>query len=381
MIERRSYGWLKEVLAWSFSALLFAGGCADSGNSASSQNQLQRRVAIRKAGQPGVLMVGNETVTCDDIMATPMEYNQMFMSLAEFLGPLAQAGSLEQFKVWARPHVEEAVTSRISEILLYQEAKRQAGDEIDKSLEKAVDAEWRRFVLRFGGDEAKAEEALRQQKIDRRRLKEYWRKDILRQSYIASKLPPSRPVTYRELMQCYNDTKDKFFAVPAILKFHLIDIQPAKLQPTDPDQSRLEKARELASDLVKHLRAGEDFGTLAEQHAEASFIDHSSGIRPDSLAKPYDILLAAAEKIQPGEVAGPMEVEGHIFVMKLQENRSKGYEPFEKVQDQLEQKIIADRRKEALDKLAADLLEQTALSEKERFVDFCLETIYRMSKR
>lgn len=368
-------------MAWSFSALLFAGGCADSGNSASSEDQLQRRIAIRKAGQPGVLMVASETVTCDDIMATPMEYNQMFMSLAEFLGPLAQAGSLEQFKVWARPRVEEVVTARISEILLHQEAKRQAGDDIDKSLEKAVDAEWRRFVLRFGGDEAKAEEVLRQQKIDRRRLREYWRKDILRESYIASKLPASRPVTYRELMQCYNEIKDKFFVVPAILKFQLVDIQPAKLELTDPNQSRLEKARELANDLMKRLQAGEDFSTLAEQYREASFIDHSSGIRPDSLAKPYDILLAEAEKIERGQIAGPIEADGHIFIMKLQEKRSKGYEPFEKVQDQLERKVIADRRKEALDKLVAELMEQSALSEKEGFVDFCLETIYRMSKQ
>lgn len=158
MTKEKHYHWLEKVLAWSFSALFFAGGCGDSSDPVSTEDQLQRSILVRKAGQPGVLVVGNEVVTCDEIIATPMEYNQMIVSLAELLAPAAQAGSLEQFKQLARPRVEEVITSRISYILLYQQAKRQVGENIDESLEKAAEKEWRRFVLRFGGDEAKAEE-------------------------------------------------------------------------------------------------------------------------------------------------------------------------------------------------------------------------------
>ena len=369
---------MKEVLAWSFSALFFAGGCADSGNPGSGENQLQRSTLIRKAGQPGVLVVGSEAVTCDQIIATPMEYNQMIVSLAELLVPVAQAGSLEQFKQWARPRVEEVVTSRISYILLYQQAKRRAGENIDEALEKAAEKEWRRFVLRFEGDEAKAEEALRQQKIDRKGFKDYWKKELLRQSYIALKLGGNRPITQRELAQCYDEMKDKSFVIAASLSFRLIDIEPAKLQIADPQQDLLERARKLARELVDRIQAGEDLGTLAEQYREASFIDHGDGVQPDSLAKPYDILPAEAEKIERGQIAGPIEVEGHIFIMKLEENRPKSYQPFEKVQEQLEQKILADRQKEAIEKLNAELREQIVLSEKDTFVDFCLEQIYRM---
>jgi parvulin-like peptidyl-prolyl isomerase len=136
----------------------------------------------------------------------------------------------------------------------------------------------------------------------------------------------------------------------------------------------------LANDLMKRLQAGEDFGTLAEKYLQASFIDHSGGLQPDSLAKPYDILSAEAEKMERGQVAGPIEVEGHIFIMKLEEKRPKSYEPFEKVQEQLEQKIISDRQRQAIDKLNAELMEQIVLSDKDTFVDFCLERIYRMHR-
>ncbi len=384
MTEQRSYGWLKKVLAWSFSALLFGGSCADSSNPASSQDQLQRSTLIRKAGQPGVLVVGSEIVTCDQIIATPMEYNQVIVSLAELLAPVAQAGSLEQFKQWARPRVEEVVTSRISYILLYQQAKRQAGENIDEALEKAAEKEWRRFVLRFGGDEAKAEEALRQQKIDRKGFKDYWKKELLRQSYIALKLGGNRPITQRELAQCYDEMKDKSFVIPASLTFRLIDIEPAKLQTADPQQDLLQRARKLARELVDRIQAGEDFAELAKQYSHGhrrEFGGLWKPLHPDSLAKPYDALVPAAEKIQPGQIAGPIEVEGHIFIMKLEENRPRRYEPFEKVQEQLEQKILVDRQREAIEKLNAELREQIVLSVKDEFVDFCLEKIYRMDKQ
>jgi parvulin-like peptidyl-prolyl isomerase len=314
-----------------------------------------------------------------------MEYNQMIVSLAELLAPAAQAGSLEQFKQLARPRVEEVITSRISYILLYQQAKRQVGENIDEALEKAAEKEWRRFVLRFGGDEARAEQALRQQKIDRKGFKDYWKKELLRQSYISLKLRSDRPITQRELTQCYDEIKDKSFAVPASLTFRLIDIEPAKLQTADPQsvQGGLESAGKLARELVDRIRAGEDFAELAKQYSHGHSREFGGlwkPVNPDSLAKPYDVLVAAAEKMEQGQVAGPIEVEGHIFIMKLEEKRPKSYEPFEKVQEQLEQKVIADRQKEAIDKLNAELREQIVLSEKDEFVDFCLERIYQVNE-
>ena len=101
-------------------------------------------------------------------------------------------------------------------------------------------------------------------------------------------------------------------------------------------------------------------------------------VQPESLAEPYDILAAEAQKIEPGQIAGPIEMQGHIFIMKLEDKCSKDFQPFEKVQIELEQKIIFDRRKKALDKLDAELAQQVYLNEKDEFIDFCLDKIYEM---
>jgi hypothetical protein len=207
---------------------------------------------------------------------------------------------------------------------------------------------------------------------------------VLSQDYIRRQLPEHRPITYSELVNCYNELREEFFAIPAMITFRLIDIQILKLEVAEPNQSRLEQARELANELVGRLQNGEDFGELAKQYSHghrASFGGLWKPVQPESLAEPYDILAAEADKMKPGQVAGPIEAGEHIFIMKLEEKRPKSFEPLANVQKEVEAKIIFDRRKKAVDEFSANLMKQTTLTEKDRFIDFCLEKIYRLSKQ
>jgi hypothetical protein len=100
-------------------------------------------------------------------------------------------------------------------------------------------------------------------------------------------------------------------------------------------------------------------------------------VQPASLAAPYDTLAAQAEKIEPGQVAGPIVVSGHVFIMKLEDKQSSGYEPFEKVQEQVERQVSFERRNEVFQRLNAGIIRQARLGKTDRFIDFCLEKIYR----
>jgi peptidyl-prolyl cis-trans isomerase SurA len=368
---------------WPFilvSFLLLTSGCMNKDKPKFTDEELALmppplRTDLPEASGGFVLTVGGETITSNEIITQP---------LLEYFRPIAQKkSSFQQFKEQARPELEQILATRVSNILLYQQAKRDTGgnEDIEDALEKAVEAEVRRFVISFGGDYAKAEQALKQMGMDWNSFREYQKKMILSQDYIRRQLPENRPITYRELTTCYDEMKDEFFAIPAMIKFRLIDIQIPKLNVADPNRSRLEQARELAYELMGRLWIGEDFGELAKQYSHghrASFGGLWQPVQPQSLAKPYDILAAEAEKIKPAEVAGPIEVGEHIFIMKLEEKRPKGFEPLENVQREVEAKIIFDRRKKAVDEFSAKLVQQVALSEKDKFIDFCLEKIYRM---
>jgi len=223
----------------SVAMLLLIGGCGGSKsgltNAELERIALTQKIELVEAAGGLVLVVGGETITSDEIIELPIERNVTLVSLSEHLKPIAQISDPEQFKERARGQVEEILTAKILNILLYQHAKRQAGKNIDEGLEKAAEKELRKFVLAYGGDQAKADEALKQRQMDRHSFKELQKRSILIQWYLNSKLPQDRPVTYRELLDCYNGMKDEFFAKAATIKFRLIDIQPAKLEVPDPN--------------------------------------------------------------------------------------------------------------------------------------------------
>ncbi|MFZ2146280.1 MAG: peptidylprolyl isomerase [Sedimentisphaerales bacterium] len=364
--------------------LLLIGGCGDGSKPTEAELEhqaLSQKIRLVEASGGYVLIVGGETLTSDEIIESPVESEGMFVSPIEHFKPIAQASELEQFKKRARDQLKEIVSAKISNILLYQLAKRQAGKNIDQALDKQAEKALREFVVAFGGDQIKADEALKQRGMDWTSFREYQKRLILTQWYLGTKFSDNRPVTYRELMDCYNEMKDKYFAKPGIVQFRLIDIHPARLELTDPNEDRYQAAEKLAIELARRIRSGEDFGELAKQYSHGLMREFGGlwrPVQPGSLAPPYDMLAAEAWNTEPGQIAHLIITPGHIFILKLEEKKSAGYEPFEKVQEQVRNKIILDRRNEAADRVNATLLQQAELSDTDEFTDFCLEKIYQM---
>ncbi|MBN1805724.1 MAG: peptidylprolyl isomerase [Sedimentisphaerales bacterium] len=366
--------------------LLLISGCS-SGNKLSDaeleRRSITRKIQLVEATGGFVLMVGGETLTSEDVIETPAELGEKFVLPVEQFKPIAQAYELEQFKQRVRNQLRNILISKISNMLLYQEAKREVGDNLEVALEKQAEKAMREFVMAYGGDQIKADEALKENGLDWKSFKERQKRTMLIQWYISKKTPDDRPIAYGELIDCYHQMKDEFFAIPAIIQFRLIDIQPDKLTLWKMDE-RLKLAKLLANRLLTRIRSGEDFGELAKQYSHGPMREFGGlwkPMRPDSLVAPYDLISAEARKIEPGQVSDLIVSEEHIFIMKLEEKQLGGYEPFEKVQEQVRNKIRIDRQNKVFEKVNAELLQQAELSNTDEFVDFCLDKIYQMKDR
>jgi len=170
--------------------------------------------------------------------------------------------------------------------------------------------------------------------------------------------------------------KDKQFVQEGILQFRLIDIDAGKVRAEHPNEDPQQKA----ADLRKRIDAGEDFAELAKKY--------SHGLRraqgglwpardPNALAAPYDVLATAAQGMQRGQVAGPIESSGHFFIMKVEEKRQRSYQPLREVQEVVK-KDIADRRwSEIVAELDAEIRRQVDLANTSNFVEYCMERFYR----
>lgn len=368
--------------------LPFISGC-DGGKSKLTDTELARvaltqKIELVEAGGGLVLMVGGETLSSDEIIASPVWLNGVLVTPTEHFRAVAQNTDLEQFRKQARAPFEDILIDKISNMLLYQFARKQAGDNVDETLQKAADNEYRKFTLDFAGDQDKADQALKQKGMDRKSFMERQKRDILIQWYVTSKLSDNRPITHDELMDCYNRMKDEFFAKVARITFRLIDIQPARLNVTDPNEDRRRLAKKLADGLFARIQSGEDFAGLAKQYSHDEWREFGGlwrPVTPASLAAPYDILADEAGKMEAGQVSRPIEAPGHVFIMKLEEKQSGDYEPFEQVQGRVEEQVIFERRNEMFDRLKARILSQAQLGRTDKFIDFCLEKIHRISNQ
>jgi hypothetical protein len=366
-------------------AVVFAAaGCGqDQARRASlSEEEIQRMARTTRPVAPDELLVSGERITCEDIMDISPGRGAPSASFKAALEEMARATTLEQFMELARPRVRQQLGANVSNIVLYKRAQRQLGDKIDDTLDKLVEKDLRRFVIEHGGNNARADEALREMGMNRATYRERKKKQILAEYAVESKMARGRPITYSELVTTYERIKDEAFVRPGLIQFRLIDISAGKVELADPNDDPVRAARRLAEELVTRIVAGEDFGRLAEEYSRYAeyYIEGSEGLwsvrDPASLAEPYAVLAGVAEKIEVGQIAGPIDVPGHAFIMQLVQKRPEGYFPMPEVQEQVEAHIEDTRRLEAIARLDAEIVEQMVLADTDGFLQRCLERLY-----
>jgi len=353
--------------------LLFFLGCGGDEEPKYTEEELAQIPQPVRQGFPRpsggyVLAVGQETITTADISGP----------LIQRLAPVAQQNSFDDFANQAMPAVAVTIRDRVADILLYQQAKDAAPEEVDEQLDKAVESEMRRFIVGFGGDYAKAEAFLRNYYgMGWKEFRDHQRRMILSSSYLQGQLAEEKPVTYSEIRQYYNVHGEEYRR-DATITIRLIDIDTKRIE-AEQDEYNTSSASQTADEIMNKLDGGEDFGRLATEYSHG-YRATAGGlwqpIKPGSLAQPYDVLAARAEQMAVGEIAGPIEAKGHIFIMKLEEKETGNIIPFEDVQNEITQKIILERKRKAFDEVMNKVMAEAAISGLDQFAMFCLEEIY-----
>ena len=356
--------------------LLIIAGCGEK-KPEFSEEQMDyipppQRTNLPPASGGFVIAVGDETITADQIIEP----------LLPHFAEAARETDFDTFVAQAAPKINDYLTTQISNILLYQMAKKDAPESIDEILEAEAEKRVREFIISFKGDYAKAEQELKRMGMDWEKFKEYQKRVMLSQSYISAQLPEDMTPTYTELLEYYDAVKDSEYIKPALIHFWLIDIMPKKMDFEGTDEEKNQKTKEFAMMVFKRIQDGADFAEMAKKYSHG----HKSQaggkwnpISPDSLAPPYDILAVAAERTEPGKVVGPIDVRNHFFIMKLIEKKGRNVQTFEQVQSQIEAKMSFEKRRRAVDELGYKLVQQAAIGNKAPFIAYCARRIHEIA--
>lgn len=364
-------------------ALMVIVGCDKPYRSSLSEEEIRRLAARQKPLADLSLSVCGDTITYETLYNAPMQVAGKRVTLGPYVGFIAGSADLETFKTKVRAQVRTALEGLIYDTLLYQQAKREGGKQLNEGVDKTAQMLWRQFVLENGGDEAAAEDVLKKQGLDRKQFNEHRKREILTYYLVSLRLKSDQPVSHRELVETYSRVKDRQFTIKPRLTFRTIQIQPSMLQITDPNGDRLQQARGIATKLMDRLAQGEDFARLANEYSHDPMASNGglwASVDPCSLQGPYDRIAWIAMRLDPGQTKGPIEIGADVFIVKLEDKQEPGYLPLEQVQIQVQEQILRDRRRKAQEQLQAELAERAKVGQIDGFVEAFLAEVYRRSQ-
>jgi parvulin-like peptidyl-prolyl isomerase len=318
------------------------------------------------------LSVAGETITTDEIISTA--------EVLEVLRPMAATGDRMLFRQQSYNTISNVIVRKITNILLYHLARKDAPANIDELLDKAVEKEVNRFVANYGSNYAQAEKAMKKMGFANwDDFRDYQKKLMMTQSYISTKVKTDEPISHKELLDRYNEVKEMFPQNPEQIEFSLIEIQGKLLAVRDINLDKGEgphdAAMRIASDLRNRIDKGEDFAEIARKF-HGPYKDGKSTYTPGGMGSPYDVLEKEAEEKKAGDIVGPIDADDRVFIMRLESRVEAKVVTFEDVQDRVEDQIRFVRQQEQHNKILAELREAAEITDVGKFTDACVEAAF-----
>jgi hypothetical protein len=379
----------KYLLVLVLSGLIFVAGCDTlrKGKFTDEEMEKIKSPVTSELPQPTggfTLAVGDQKLTVENVLAPRKD---------QVAKVVQDAGNYEDFMVNVKPAMKTIVSNNIADLLLYQKAQKTLPEQADEEFfKKTIDGEVQKFIAAHNGNYADAQKTVEAMGLDWQGFRDYQKRLIIVQSFIATQTDDEDPVSYDEIVAYYDSVKDSRFTTKASLEFRLIDIVPSQIIVPDvndvndpnahkPDLEQM--AFETAQQIMDKIKAGEDFAELAKKYSN-DYAAADGGlwkpITPGSLAEPYNMIEDQIRTMKPGDVAGPVKAGDHVFIIRLVQKVEAGTEPFEKVHAKLEKEMKFQKKRQAIDKMLTGLVDQVDSNEIDQFVDFCIKEAYQRYK-
>lgn len=218
--------------------------------------------------------------------------------------------------------IRKILDRRIGELVLLQAAARDTSvkvtaDQIQQEVQRDLDGRRRQF-----GSQQAFDDALKQAGMTMEQLRNQIRQEVsgrlLMREYVqkAGRDRKARPITDADIRKYYAENKAMFGERPATITFAQLVIAPKA-----SDSARA-IARQKAEEVLKKIREGGDFETLAKQYSEDPSTREKGGdlgwFRPGNMVREFDQVVFA---LRPGEVSGIVESSFGFHIIKLEKTR------------------------------------------------------------
>jgi len=242
------------------------------------------------------------------------EVNSAKITMADFNNELASVPA--NYKAMINANKKKFLDDLVLQELLAQEAKKQ-GLEKDKDVVQAL---------------AKIENKLLAQKL--------LEKEVLEKVN----------VTDEEAKKYYDEHKDEFKVPEQVQASHIL--VAVKETATDDEKKAAETK---AEDLLKQLKGGADFATLAKDNSDCPSKAKGGDLGYFSKGQVVPEFEEAAYSLKVEELSGAVKTQFGYHIIKVTDKKAEQQKSFDEVKDELKQKLARDKQKTAFDTYSAEL--------------------------
>ncbi len=166
----------------------------------------------------------------------------------------------------------------------------------------------------------------------------YFFNELLAMEFVREKVINNIKVSEEDIRQYYNANIEKFKQKESVRARHIL----IKV-PENADATVREKARKKAEDLLKRVKAGEDFKKLASEYSEDPGSAKKGGdlgyFTRGRMVKPFE---DAAFSLKPGEVSGIVKTKFGYHIIKVLDKKPGGVMPLDAVRGVIKKKVIQE---------------------------------------
>ena len=233
--------------------------------------------------------------------------------------------------------IEKTLNSIIEEKLQLQEAKKSGLDVDDESIENA----FKDIRKRNNITESQMEELLKQEGRSLEQYKKVIREQILVTKVVQFHIGKSGNVTKRQIKKYYFENQKDYWKSRQPFVRHILLIVD---EDADPEEKKLKRIK--ANEILRQIRAGNDFYKMAKKYSED--VSASSGGEVGLLEKGHFVpeFEEVAFRLKPGEVSDIVKSRYGYHIIKVDRVLPGRAKPIDEVKEKIEQILQFQNKKQ-----------------------------------
>jgi len=174
-------------------------------------------------------------------------------------------------------------------------------------------------------------------------MRERIRRNLASVQLIKKQVDDKLKVSDAEIADYYQKNKEKMRR-PELVRLSEIFV---RVDPRGGPEAKT-KARQKIESLLKEVRAGKDFATLARKFSESPDAPQGGDMGYVSPTAPLPTLVTAAFKLKPREVSDVVETAYGYHLLKATERKPAGDLPLSEAKAQISEVLLQEKERDAL---------------------------------